>query len=119
MASDPPAPAPVEPAEPEPTVHEAELASGPSGAVEWGAELTEEQAVQRRKQGKDIVVRGPKQNVNKHKARQIESAVGPCEEHEPHARAGPMALPHFQQGSPPPAGHSFYERTRRKAKRKP
>ncbi len=32
--------------------------------------------------------------------------------------AGRQALPHFQQKTPPPAGHSFYETGKAKAKKK-
>jgi len=110
---------PAPPSEPPPTIHRATLASGPSGAVEWEeGELTAEQAVEHRKAGGDIVIRGDNWRANRNKARAVEDAVGPCTEHEPHARAGPMALPHFQQQSTAIAGHTFYERTRRKARRK-
>jgi hypothetical protein len=104
---------------PLPTVHEAELSSGPSGAVEWGAELTDDQAVNRRKQGLDIVVRGATEKETGLKAAAIEKQVGtPITADPPHRRAGPMALPHYHQVSRSPGGHSFYETTRRKAKRK-
>jgi hypothetical protein len=114
-------PAALQPAPPSlpPTVHEATLASGPSGAVEWGPELTDEETVHRRKKALDIVVRGSNAKANRAKARQLEDAVGtPITEHQPHPRTGPMALPHFHQVSRTPDGHSFYEITRRTARRK-
>jgi hypothetical protein len=99
------------------TVHEAERIPGPDGVVEWGAELTDEQAVQRRRQELDIVVRGPGQKATRPKARQIEDAVGtPVAEDAPHR--GRMALPHFHQVSRSPDGHSFYETSRRRARKK-
>jgi hypothetical protein len=110
---------PRQPAEVEPTIHEAERASGPSGAVEWGPELTVEEAIQRRRQGGDIVVRGPVSKRNRATARKIEEAVGtPVIEDQPHAKAGPFALPHFHQESHDPDGHTFYEGWGRTAKRK-
>lgn len=42
----------------EPNIHEAELASGPSGAVLYGDELDFNAAVTVRKQGLDIVGKG-------------------------------------------------------------
>lgn len=113
------APTPSPPSSSEPAIHEAGPASGPSGAVEWGPELTPEEAIRRRKAGLDIVVRGPNQGKNRQRAREIETAVGvPITEDSPHARAGPLALPHFHQVSRDPQGHSFYELGNRKAKRK-
>jgi len=41
---------------PSPTIHEAELASGPSGAVIRGAEIDFDTAVARRQAGSDVVV---------------------------------------------------------------
>ena len=114
-----PASVPPNPAGDEPTIHEAERASGPSGAVEGGPALTVAEAVQRRKDGSDIVVRGPNQGKNRQRAQEIETAVGTPITHDvPHARAGPLALPHFHQVSRDPDGHSFYELGNRKAKRK-
>src|SRR5438874_2659125 len=98
------------PKEDELTIHEAERASGPSGAVEWGAELDEAAAVERRKKGLDIVVRGESRKRNRAKAMKIETAVGtPIADDPPHPRGGPLALPHFHQASRNPDGHSFYE----------
>lgn len=103
-------PAQPSPVAPQPTIHRAERASGPDGAVEWGEELTLEEAIQERKKGLDIVVRGPDPKSNRNKAREIETRVGaPVSEDAPHAKAGRMALPHFHQTSRVPDGHSFYE----------
>src|SRR5439155_18151521 len=118
-------PAPTPPAVSEsppsaPTIHEAELASGPSGAVLWGAELDVAGAVARRRAGLDVVVRGDNLNANRRLALGIESVVGPAKRGAPHkASAGPHALPHFQQAAPPPRGHCFYETDKRKARKKP
>lgn len=68
----------------EPTIHEAELASGPSGAVIWGPLLSQEQAVARRQRGHDIIVRGEALADNRRVAREVESAVAPAELHQPH-----------------------------------
>jgi hypothetical protein len=48
-------------------------------------------------------------------AEAVERAVGPCYHDGPHAAGGLQALPHWQQRSPPPQGHSFYETHMRKA----
>lgn len=102
------------------TIHEAELASGPSGAVEYGIAIDEHSAVARRKNGKDIVVRGADTSTNRSRAYAIEAQVGPPSRPQfPHtSKAGPMALPHFHQKTRSPEGHSFYETDRRKARRK-
>ena len=122
MTSDPqppaePAPKPPPPA---PTIHEAELVPGPSGAVEWGNEMDFQGAVARRAEGLDIVVRGAEEDENRRLAGRIEAAIGKATPpRPPHtSRAGPQALPHFQQVSPPPVGHSFYELANRKARKK-
>jgi hypothetical protein len=101
-----------------PTIHEAEPASGPSGAVEYGPEIDLAAAVARRRAGKDVVIRGKDLRSNRSLARAIESAVGPCVRAEPHEDAGPQALPHFQPDPRPPLGHTFYETPNRKARRK-
>ncbi len=105
---------------PTPTIHEAELASGPSGAVEWGSAMGVEAAAQRRRAGLDIVVRGDSLNANRALAREIEAMVGPPSRPQfPHSTsAGAQALPHFHQQSRSPTGHSFYETERRKARKK-
>ncbi len=92
-----------------PKIHEATLASGPSGVVFKGVEIDVAEAVTRRQAGLDIVVCEGNRKANKNLARQIETAVGPYEPQEPHASAGPHALPHYQPAERPPAGHSFYE----------
>jgi hypothetical protein len=109
-------PAP-DPPDAESVAYEAELASGPSGAVHYGAPLTDAEAIARRRGGLNVVVRG---NVatNGTKARQIEEAVGPCKRHPPHNRAGKDALPHYQQESGSPSEHTFYEIGERRARRK-
>jgi hypothetical protein len=112
-ASEATAPPPV------PTVHEAERASGPSGLILYGGELTIAAAVARRKNGLDVVVRGDDTDANRRLAENIETKVGPTPVRQaPHRRAGPLALPHCQQEVQPPEGHTFYETDRRKAKRK-
>jgi hypothetical protein len=102
-----------------PTIHEAELASGPSGAVLKGAEIDLTAAIVQRKAGLDIVVCGNDLEANRRVARTIETAVGPCMRQTPHRKAGPDALPHFQQESRPPDGHSCYETQSLKARKQP
>jgi hypothetical protein len=102
-----------------PTIHEATRASGPSGAVTRGAEIDEAIAIVRRKAGLDVVVCGKDIDANRAVAQAIETAVGPWKLQRFHKRAGPLALPHFQQVKPPPHGHCFYETDRRKAGQRP
>jgi hypothetical protein len=109
----------VPPPLPPPTIHEADLASGPSGAVEHGPEIDFAAAVARRQAGDNVVVRGDNVDTNRRLAAQIESAVGPCRRGDPHGSAGPHALPHYQPQSRPPDGHTFYETPRRKARKMP
>lgn len=106
-------------APPPPSIHEAELASGPSGAVEYGAEIDFASAVARRRAGGNVVVRADDVDANRRLAAQIESAIGPCRRGDPHSSAGPHALPHYQPQSRPPDGHTFYETARRKARKLP
>jgi hypothetical protein len=103
----------------QPTVYEAMLASGPSGLVECGSQLTDEQAVERRRQGLNIVVCGPDGKANRAKARRIEEGVGvPVIDEPRHQNAGPYSLRHFHQACRSPEGHSFYEdNSGRKARR--
>lgn len=108
-----------QPPPPAPTIHEAERASGPSGGVLYGAEIDQDTAVVRRQGGLDVVVRGDDTSANRRLAGAIEGAVGPCRRNDPHRRAGPLALPHFQQDRPPPEGHTFYETVNRKARKRP
>jgi hypothetical protein len=105
---------------PPPTIHEAERASGASGAVLWGTEIDFASAVNRRRANEDVVVRGDDLSANRTLAQAIEAAVGPYMRGPPHKQsAGPLALPHFQQATPPPDGHTFYETDKRKAKKRP
>ncbi len=118
MSTSPPA-ASALPA-PAPTIHEAERASGASGAVLWGAEIDLAAAVARRQANEDVVVRGGDLDANRALAQAIEAAVGRYMRGPPHKRsAGPLALPHFQQVTPPPDGHTFYETDKRKARKRP
>jgi hypothetical protein len=116
-----PSPSPAEPAPPPPppSIHEGELSSELSGAVDYGPEISEAQAVTRRQAGLDIVVRGTDRAANRRLAGKIESAVGDAIPHFPHRAAGAYALPHWQQKSRSPAGHSFYETDNFKARKKP
>src|SRR5262249_7768693 len=105
-----------------PKIYEAELSSGPSGAVLRGAEIDLASAIARRQAGQDVVVCGGELRANRGLARAIEGAVGPVTRPQaPHAGAGPFALPHFHQQSRSPAGHTFYEteNPQRKARKKP
>jgi hypothetical protein len=105
---------------PPPSIHEAERASGPLGAVVRGAKIDFASAVARRQAGEDVVVCGDYLDQNRSLAQAIESAVGPSLRGPPHKRtAGPLALPHFQQRTPPPEGHTFYETDKRKARSRP
>lgn len=110
MTTDPPA---------APTIHEAYLTGGPSGAVESGPEIAAAETQAQRAAGRDVVVRSGEDRANRSLAYQLESAVGPALFQFPHQRStGPMALPHFQQQAPPPRGHAFYEVGNRKARKK-
>jgi hypothetical protein len=102
------------------TVHEAFRAPGVTGAVEYGEELTDEEAVERRRQELDVVVRGPDGRANKARAWKIESAIpGRVFMDLPHQKAGRMALPHFHHESRSPDGHTFFEdRSGRKARKR-
>jgi hypothetical protein len=120
-SSPPEAASPTEtpPPAPPPTIHEAERASGPSGAVLWGAEIDLAAAAARRRAALDVVVRGDDTSANRRLAWQIESAAGPASRGVPHkGSAGPLALPHFQQVTPPPTGHRFYETDKGKARKR-
>lgn len=55
-----------------------------------------------------MVVCGDDTDANRRLAWAIESAVGPCRRGEPHKKAGPHALPHYQPDPRPPDGHTFY-----------
>src|SRR5438477_264861 len=98
-------PAPAE----RPRIHEATLEPGPSGFVLRGVEITLDEAITRRKTGRDVVVCGSETKANSRLAREIEAAVGPYKQEPPHKDSGPHALPHFQPNPRPLAGHTFYE----------
>jgi hypothetical protein len=102
-------------------IHEAELASGASGSVIRGAEIDQKTAVARRQAQKNVVVCGDDLKANRRQAEQIEAAIGPYVRSAPHKdRAGPRALPHFQQQDERHEGHTFYETTNLRAlRRKP
>jgi hypothetical protein len=111
----------AEPTAAAPTIHEAELESGPSGRVLRGTEIDSDGAVARRRAGLNVVVCGDDTPANQRQAGRIEATVGPCVRADPHIRhAGRFALPHYEQTrrTPPGAtGHTFYETARRKARR--
>src|SRR5262249_22864543 len=111
------APAPAGATPPAPRIHEATLASGASGAVLRGAEMDEAAAVARRQAGLEVVVCGDDLDANREAARAIEAAVGTYEQQRFHRRAGPLALPHFQQRKQPPDGHTFYETEKRNSRK--
>lgn len=106
------------PAQAPPTIHEATRATDGSGAVIKAAEIDEASAVDSRNTGRDIVVCGEDEKANRKQASDIETAVGPWLRQQKHKySAGPQALPHFQQKTPPPNGHSFYETGKAKARK--
>jgi hypothetical protein len=91
---------------PPPTLHEAERVPGTSGIVWWGAEIDAVTAIARGRSSEDVVVRGDNLEANRTLAQQIEGSVGPYRRCIPHVgKAGPNALPHFQQVDPNHAGH--------------
>jgi len=101
------------------TIHEADRATGPSGAVVRGAEIAFDAAVARRVAGLDVVVCGDDLATNRDLAQRIEAAVGPYLRMAPHRRsAGRRALPHFQQQDPDHPGHTLYETPNLRAARR-
>lgn len=99
-----------------PTIHEAVRLTDGSGSVIKGATIDEVGAVRRRNQGLDVVVCGDDIGENREQALKIEAAVGPWMRQQRHTEtAGPKALPHFQQKSGAPVGHTFYEAVKAKA----
>ena len=114
-ASTPPAPPP---GPPPPEVYEATCATDGSDAVDRGRLLTRAEAEARRRAGLNIVVCGPDEGANWQLARAIEAAASRTgQPPKPHgAHGGPLSLPHWQQRTPPPVGHSFYETLYRKAR---
>jgi len=118
MSEKPTAPE-AQPSSPQPTIHEAELASGASGAVIREAQIDFDTAVARRRTGENVVVCGDDVKTNSRLAERIEAVVGPWIRDVPHRRsAGPWALPHYKQQDPNCLGHTFYETPNRKAARK-
>lgn len=102
------------PAQSQPSVFEATLGAG--GSVIRGALLTRAQAEAKRKTGQEVVVCGSDLASNRRLAGEIERAAnGNAKRCPPHASSGPNALPHYQPDPRPPAGHTFYETTNRKA----
>ncbi len=101
------------------TIHEAELASGPSGAVLKGPEIDIAAAIARRQAGLNVVVCGEDIKANSRLAKRIEAAVGSYQQEVAHKRAGPCSLPHFQQEHRSRQGHCFYETSHRKTRKKP
>jgi hypothetical protein len=84
-----------------------------------GAEIDFAEAVARRQRGEDVVVCGADIKANRRLAGAVEAAAGPATTAQiPHGKAGPLALPHFQQQSPSHLGHTFYETVHRKTRKK-
>lgn len=97
------------------SIHSATLGSG--GEVRRRRVLSEAEAIVERKGGRDVVVCGDDLATNRATAERIETvANGASKRCPPHGNAGPNALPHYQPKSRPPAGHTFYETDKRKAK---
>jgi hypothetical protein len=105
------------PAAAPPKIHEATLASGPSGVVLKGAEIDLATAIARRQAGLNVVVCGDDAKANRGVAQAIESVAGRWMRQDPHRNAGPHSLPHLQQVQQPPQGHTFYETANRRARR--
>jgi hypothetical protein len=93
-----------------------EAYTSPGGVVTRGIKINMAEAVSLRNAGKDVVVCGPDDSANRQRAEAIERAASvEVVHHAPHPNAGPGALWHFQPLMRPPAGHTFYERSSRKA----
>jgi hypothetical protein len=60
-------------APPPPTIHEAFLGPGPSGFVDYAAEIAFDAAVAQRLAGLDVVVSGDDISANRRLAREIEA----------------------------------------------
>ena len=108
-----------------PKIFAADAPANVNGAVFWhGCELTVEAAINLRRSGQNIVVRGNDKMTNRRIAEQIEAGVGQYTTDKPHkTSAGQGALPHCHQvpdaaGNRVPAGHSFYEVDKTKSKKK-
>ena len=97
----------------EPEIFEATL--GTNGAVHQGHTIDLATAIERRRNGLDIVICGPNSGANRRLAGHIErTANGNVALEYPHRSAGVKALPHWQPDPRPPRGHSFYETEHRK-----
>lgn len=93
-----------------------EATTGSFGAVVKGKEISEVDAVTRRRAGLDVVVCGSVLAINRHIAGMIENqANGKYKRCPPHPKAGQHALPHYQPEIRPPEGHTFYETEHRKS----
>ena len=76
------------------------------------------EAVDRRKNGYNVVVCGPDPKANRTRAEQIEiNANGNVVHHGPSGTAGVNALWHYQPNPRGPQGHTFYESSGRSARR--
>jgi hypothetical protein len=95
-------------------VHEAERLGGPTNRVQYGDEISEDEAVSRLLAGRDVVVRGGDQRANSRLAEQLAGQAGEAVKDDPH---GDGALPHFHvyHGDSKLACHAFYETDRRRA----
>ncbi len=99
-----------------PSIYQATL--GSYGAVCRHLPIDLQTAIEERKAGRDVVVCGDSRKANDKLAKHIEqTANGRSKQCPPHPSAGRHALPHYQPLDRPPAGHTFYETDRRKAKR--
>jgi hypothetical protein len=93
-----------------------EATTGSFGAVIKGREISEADAVARRKASLDVVVCGNVLATNRRIAGMIEGlANGKYKRCPPHPNAGQHALPHYQPEARPPEGHTFYETEHRKS----
>jgi hypothetical protein len=87
-----------------------------NGTVIRGKQLTEAEAITRRRAGADVVVCGPSLAANRRLAGSIaRSATCSVRCCPPHESAGEQALPCYQPDQRPPEGHTFYETDNRKA----
>src|SRR5260370_712101 len=98
-------------------IFEAARVTDGTGAVRKGIEIDKSSAIALRKSDRDVVVCGDNLRMNIDMAKGIEAMIGAYDNHVPHRSSGPAALPHFQQRNPPPAGHTFYETPKRKARK--
>lgn len=87
----------------------------PDGSVGRGTEINEQQAVLERKAERDVVVCGDDRDTNSELAKRIEITASGA--YVRHAKHRPLGLDHYQPRSRPPAGHTFYETKRSKARK--